>query len=336
MRKDAGVLLAAAWVVAFLFVACTAEQEGPSMGKPVGGEGKADAVDRLCADAGQPAGCDICVHRDWYGDGECDDFCSSPDPDCEPEAGECSWDIPSTVGESSEELVEQTVGSLTYSSDDIGEIPVIDARQIFEAVRALGFGVEDEDFDVVFDVADEETIDLHEVEVANERYDWVSFYAGDTEVGAVFRQNTVEMVAQVSDGDLMGCAPAEPEPEPTEVTCHWDTPSPVGDDSEALEELADNERTITMDDMDSLSELESRQIFEAALHLEFLVGDEDFDVVFEVADEGEYFLSDVVVDGASFDWVTLYAGDTEVGVIFAADTTRIVAEVGDGDIMGCN
>jgi hypothetical protein len=41
-------------------------------------------------------GGDLCEQLDWYGDGQCDDFCVDPDPDCEigcPELG-CAGDCP--------------------------------------------------------------------------------------------------------------------------------------------------------------------------------------------------------------------------------------------------
>lgn len=301
-------------------------------GKPE--DGKEDAVGRLCRDAGLPADCDICTEREWYGDGECDDFCSNPDPDCEaPVDPQCSWDNPSRVGDSTMELNDHVTGRVTVTIDDIDILDVIQSRQIWTACEHLEFLQGNEDFDIVFEATDEGEFYLKEAEVAGIEYDWVSFYAGDSEVGVVFLANTLEIVGEVSDGGIMGCGEQE---EPTgEVVCHWDTETPLVDDSSALRELATSSREVTTDDLDSLSDLDCQQLFTAALHLELITGDEDCDMVFEVADEGVFELIDVTVDNTSFDWVSLYAGDTEVGVVFAAGTTDIVGEIGDGDIMGC-
>jgi hypothetical protein len=45
--------------------------------------------DRVCRSAGLPEGCDVCEAGAYYGDGECDTFCPSPDSDCE---GTCNVD----------------------------------------------------------------------------------------------------------------------------------------------------------------------------------------------------------------------------------------------------
>ena len=36
-------------------------------------------------------------------------------------------------------------------------------------------------------------------------YVWIAFYAGDTQVGVIFEGGTLNQVAEISDGDLMGC-----------------------------------------------------------------------------------------------------------------------------------
>jgi hypothetical protein len=60
----------------FFVLAC--KSSSTSVPKPE----KEDAIARLCEDIGEPADCDICELRDWIGDGVCDDFCLTHDPDC--------------------------------------------------------------------------------------------------------------------------------------------------------------------------------------------------------------------------------------------------------------
>ena len=62
--------------------ACTADTGGP----PAEGS-KAQA--RM---EGKADGWDWCEVFDWYGDGECDDFCENPDPDCEDPVEPCDTD----------------------------------------------------------------------------------------------------------------------------------------------------------------------------------------------------------------------------------------------------
>ena len=36
-----------------------------------------------------------------------------------------------------------------------------------------------------------------------------------------------------------------------------------------------------------------------------------------------------------FDWIRAFAGDTEIGVVFEREREVIVAEISDGDVLGC-
>ena len=38
-----------------------------------------------------------------------------------------------------------------------------------------------------------------------ERYTWIQWYSGDTEVGYIFAQGTLDLVAMVGDGDINDC-----------------------------------------------------------------------------------------------------------------------------------
>ncbi len=60
--------------------ACGVTEDSPPIDKPLGG--KADSNERMCELIGEPPDCDICDLQGWLGDGECDVFCDSPDPDC--------------------------------------------------------------------------------------------------------------------------------------------------------------------------------------------------------------------------------------------------------------
>jgi predicted small lipoprotein YifL len=43
---------------------------------------KGDVAAPGCAALGLEDGCDVCAEAAWYDDGQCDDFCGRPDPDC--------------------------------------------------------------------------------------------------------------------------------------------------------------------------------------------------------------------------------------------------------------
>lgn len=118
-----------------------------------------------------------------------------------------------------------------------------------------------------------------------------------------------------------------------DFVCSFNLDSRIGDVTGDLDR--DGERSITIDDIDSLTDREQEQIFAAATHLGRALDGEDFDVVFEVADEGEFFLIELETGRGTVDWVKFFAGDNEVGVMFVDDELEVVAEISDGDIKGC-
>lgn len=76
------------WMVVALAafsVACGSdESSGPTLPeKSEFNAGKSDvSPDRVCAEYGLEAGCDICFEQGWYDDGECDSSCRNRDVDC--------------------------------------------------------------------------------------------------------------------------------------------------------------------------------------------------------------------------------------------------------------
>lgn len=121
--------------------------------------------------------------------------------------------------------------------------------------------------------------------------------------------------------------------------CDWQLQPRFGKDSTGSfleDEVAAFQDITTAALLADVDGVAREQIVASALHLSFLLpGQElDNDALFELTDDG-YYLSTVTVDGVAYDWVQHYAGDTEIGTFFEAGTTIMVAEVSDGDILGC-
>jgi hypothetical protein len=120
------------------------------------------------------------------------------------------------------------------------------------------------------------------------------------------------------------------------TACTFDTPASFG-----LEQSSDLVDAIGVDPgliaLGDTSALQREQIGITALHLGFLVPGQESDdaVLADVPDGGEFFYGSGETAGVAIDWVQWFAGDTEVGVIFEQGTNRIIAEVGDGEILGC-
>ena len=121
--------------------------------------------------------------------------------------------------------------------------------------------------------------------------------------------------------------------------CDWELSPAFGKDTTGDfgdEEVAPFEDILDVDGVAGLEGTQRDQVIAAALHLSFLLPGQELsnEDLFEATDDG-YFLTTITVDGVSYDWVQFFAGDNEVGVFFEAGTDRMIAEVSDGDIMGC-
>lgn len=79
----------------------TEEAPRPTVEKPSLAQSKADGqiLANLCAQLGQPAGCDLCAAAEWYADGTCDSFCAQPDPDCAADEALSCADLDDAIGD---------------------------------------------------------------------------------------------------------------------------------------------------------------------------------------------------------------------------------------------
>ncbi|MEM7606717.1 MAG: hypothetical protein AAF411_15280 [Myxococcota bacterium] len=59
-------------------------------------------------------------------------------------------------------------------------------------------------FNELRDVSDEGSFEYYN---AGTDFDWIAFYAGDTEVGAFFNHGTTELIGTVGDGEVSACTP---------------------------------------------------------------------------------------------------------------------------------
>ena len=141
--------------------------------------------------------------------------------------------------------------------------------------------------------------------------------------------------SETQRGDGPGGGKAD---DPTGATCSFDQPSPLGDTSEDLAEHSVGNLRVSAEDADTLSALESAQLVAAVVHLEMAEPGIALADVFAVSDDGEFDIVDIEKEGDEFlaaDWISFFAGDNEVGVVFADGTTEVIAEVSDGDLMHC-
>ncbi len=86
-------------------------------------------------------------------------------------------------------------------------LPSLVATQLRMGLRADGWDAT-EDIESLYDQnVDEYGIYVNTVDflTTGERFDWLEFFMGDTEVGYLFRAGTTELVGCVGDGEIYGC-----------------------------------------------------------------------------------------------------------------------------------
>ena len=140
----------------------------------------------------------------------------------------------------------------------------------------------------------------------------------------------------VDDDDSTGGREGGKTDDPSGATCTFDTPSPLGDTSEELAESAVGSVRVSATSV--LSALEEAQLTAAVVHLGMARPGVALADVFAASDDGAFDIHDLEVVGQSFtaaDWISFFAGDNEVGVVFTDGTTTVIAEISDGDVMHC-
>jgi len=99
----------------------------------------------------------------------------------------------------------------------------IDLSPLQGAQLLHGFGCEGlfmpDTVEAAFELVDEGEVRVLVMERLDtgERFDWLRVFMGDTEVGYIFQQGTLELAAYVSDQDIVGCTELRAPPEP--LTC---------------------------------------------------------------------------------------------------------------------
>lgn len=95
-------------VCAFTF-SCSADtpENEPVSKDQFGTKSDSSLEERVCREAGEPSGCDVCEVQGWYNDNNCDTFCAQPDPDCDTEP--------------SNNVVDPSVADCESREEDIGK-----------------------------------------------------------------------------------------------------------------------------------------------------------------------------------------------------------------------
>ncbi|MBT8491946.1 MAG: hypothetical protein KJO07_02705 [Deltaproteobacteria bacterium] len=244
---------------------------------------------------------------------------------------QCSFDTAFAPGDDSQELADHVVAGREVSVADVDDLTATEVKQLIAAGVQLEFFESDATLEDAFDAADEGLIEIIELEVDDGgelvAYDWIRYFAGDNEVGVVFDDDTRTVVAEISDGDVLGCVQVPP----AAFVCSFDEEFVGGESSEDLEFFLVGGLEFTAAD-----QLTPRQLDQLAVVAEQA---EIGTSLFEHADEGTVEFLDLEVETVNVfvaaDWIRYFAGDTEVGYVFEIGTTNLIAEVSDGDVLSC-
>jgi hypothetical protein len=222
---------------------------------------------------------------------------------------------------------------------DIDSLSEGDRRQMMTAVQHLGFGLDDDSFEQVFEAADDGIFELIDFRIArgfdNRAANWVRFFAGDNETGVVFARDSTQLIAEISDGDVLSCGIFTP----ARAVCAFDLEFFGVDNSHDLRDFAIAESSVDHPDELVDGDLRTEQILAAVWQSEQTDFSPSLEEAFESVDDGFTILElEVTTEDGGFmsaDWVKFHAGDTEVGVVFVMGGTEPIASIGDGDVSGC-
>jgi len=124
---------------------------------------------------------------------------SEPDPET---YGECVFGQVSRDLADAEHLTRTQVGQY----EAFAELPELVGQQMWEGVEQDGWGWF-ADLPELWDNVDDDGV--YETQVVDQAtgaaYTWLRWYAGDTEVGYLFVEGTLELVAKIGDGDIYDC-----------------------------------------------------------------------------------------------------------------------------------
>lgn len=256
--------------------------------------------------------------------------------ECQPAVTVCTWGQVNPFGQSSGDLASKVIVSSRIAKSGGDEARVIDRAQIAAALKQLGFAKGDEAFETLFEFSDDAEFLLYQLKVDGKYYDWVKWYAGDTEVGVIFEAASTRIVGEIGDGEIKSCTP--PPATYTQASCNYGS-TLFPESSADFEPSVTAEKWVTVykekDERDQLSALQTGQLRTALAQLHEINELPSLEYVFDSADEGQIGVITLEISGVSYAWVKFWAGDTEVGVIFEQGSTRVLATVGDQDVSQC-
>jgi len=147
-----------------------------------------------------------------------------------------------------------------------------------------------------------------------------------TEAGA---ENGIEVLKRLV-GEKASCTTENPS---QELQCGYAAETPLPDDTNDLRPVIISTVRVDETTFDALDQLARDQARSAVL---FHFDGEDDDDFLRSIDDDYANIHRVEWDGQAYDWVEFASGDTEIGVIFDADTLDTAATIGDQSIFGCD
>lgn len=123
------------------------------------------------------------------------------------------------------------------------------------------------------------------------------------------------------------------------ATCSRSMTTTLGDSSEELTSFVVKTRHITTKNVGKLSDKIRNQLIGAFVQLELAAPGDVVAELVESADDGTVDLLDVTLTSEDpelrADWISFHSGDRELGVVFANNTTEVMARINDGAVEGC-
>lgn len=231
-------------------------------------------------------------------DREGSDRCFRDPAGCVRDEFVCSFNLPSFIGETTNDL-DDSAGAVLTVGDELTD----HQAEVLHAAAELHFGIsrQGEDVDALFEIDDEETVIITDLEFGSRKVAWIKFFGGDNEIGYFFTPSSdgsLTVVAEVSDQDIKGCRRSQAD------VCADDIDEAVVmcmEDWLQFDVGIDPEQATESDLIDAADFCRESFTSDASFHDDFCSGRFDSDGCFDERLSQAEQCFDEIVDAGSFD-----------------------------------
>lgn len=222
------------------------------------------------------------------------------------------FDVSDPYGRTVAELME-TISIENFETADRFMVEIVT-----NAANAEGLSIEE-----YLETFDDNEVGVYDLTWFTTAFEMVRGHQGDTEVGVIFDAGFGDPIAQISDGEIIGCN--------RDGECNADVRHSFPETTAPFHEEPLTTEIGFIDSSDKMTELMEAQLRIGLTQNFEELGDASAEELLEFTDDDGF----TYYEGEKIQWVQWFGGDNEVGAFFEKDTLNLVGTVGDGDVSAC-